>query len=49
MDDLYNNVKLLRAEYGENKLLRGVARAHGIGVKEENILQEVNSKRNRKN
>ena len=37
MDNLYNNVKLCRSAYAENKNLHGVARAHGIGAQEEII------------
>ena len=43
MNNLYNNVKLFRAAYVENKPLHGVYRTHGLGVQEEIIQQEVKS------
>ena len=47
MDNLYNNSKLFRAKYAENKLLHGVARTHGRSVLEETIQKEVKSKKYR--
>ena len=47
MDNLYNNDKLFRAAYVENKVFYGVTRTHGWGVPEKIIHQEVKSKKNR--
>ena len=49
MDNFYNNFRLCRATYAENKLLHGVARTHGQCVPEGVIQKEVKSKKKQDN